>query len=192
MPVKTGVDGGTEDEDGPVIYLKMTLTPKYPEEVPVLEVLDSDPDADVDDNTSDDGDEVVSLIDEYGLREPLMEHLNETAEENLGMVMGFTVISAASEWLTDRWEAIKREQDEIKERIKQEQEEAEKVRTTSHWLLFTITYHEKKVRKIQLMLITYLMMLPMNVMLEFLGLKMSPFLMASTKVTNVGTVAILH
>ena len=64
-----------------------------------------------------------------------MEHLNETAEENLGMLMGFTVISAASEWLTDRWEAIKREQDEIKERIKQEQEEAEKVRTTSHWLL---------------------------------------------------------
>jgi len=128
MPVKTGVDGVTEDEDGPVIYLKMTLTPKYPEEVPVLEVLDADPDADVDDNTSDDGDEVVSLIDEHGLREPLMEHLNETAEENLGMVMGFTVISAASEWLTDRWEAIKREQDEIKERIKQEQEEAEKKR----------------------------------------------------------------
>merc|ERR1719320_1319596 len=125
MPVTTGVDG-IADEDGLVAYLKVTLTPKYPEEVPLLEVLSADPDAEDVDNDSDE--EEVNPLDEHELREPLVEHLKETAEENLGMVMGFTIISAASEWLTDRWEAIKKAQDEEKERIKEMHEEAEKKR----------------------------------------------------------------
>jgi hypothetical protein len=45
-------------------------------------------------------------------------------EENLGMVMVFTVISAAMEWLGSKWEEIKqRRQDIIKER--KDREEAE-------------------------------------------------------------------
>ena len=49
-------------------------------------------------------------------------------EENIGMVMGFTIISAALEWLGSKWEAIQEEEKEQAERKKQEEEEAEKVR----------------------------------------------------------------
>ena len=49
-------------------------------------------------------------------------------EENVGMVMGFTIISAALEWLGSKWESIQEEEKEQAERKKQEEEEAEKVR----------------------------------------------------------------
>ena len=48
-------------------------------------------------------------------------------EENIGMVMGFTIISAALEWLGNKWEEIQQEEKELAEKIKQEEEEAEKV-----------------------------------------------------------------
>ena len=48
-------------------------------------------------------------------------------EENIGMVMGFTIISAALEWLGSKWEEIQQEEKELAEKIKQEEEEAEKV-----------------------------------------------------------------
>jgi len=49
-------------------------------------------------------------------------------EENIGMVMGFTIISAALEWLGNKWEEIQEEEKELAEKIKQEEEEAEKRR----------------------------------------------------------------
>merc|ERR1712156_931037 len=91
---------------GLFILLKITYTPKYPEELPVLEL-----------------EECVN-IDDYDLRSDLMAHLTEQMEENIGMVMGFTIISAALEWLGSKWEAIQEE--EKAERKKQEEEEAEK------------------------------------------------------------------
>ena len=48
-------------------------------------------------------------------------------EENIGMVMGFTIISAALEWLGSKWESIQEEEKERAERQKQEEEDAEKV-----------------------------------------------------------------
>jgi len=131
MPVKTegGLDSG-ENNDCIRVFLKMTLTPKYPEEVPLIEILDQDPEDDSSGRNDDDSDddEEVNKLDEHDLRDPLIEHLKETAEENLGMVMGFTIISAATEWLTDKWEAIRQQQADEKERIKQLEEEAEKKR----------------------------------------------------------------
>ncbi len=48
-------------------------------------------------------------------------------EENIGMVMGFTVISEALEWLGNRWDTIQREEDERIKRKKELEEEEEKV-----------------------------------------------------------------
>ena len=44
MPVKT--EDSDENSDCIRVFLKMTLTPKYPEEVPLIEILDQDPDDD--------------------------------------------------------------------------------------------------------------------------------------------------
>jgi len=109
MPIKTE-EFEEESENGLFILLKITYTPKYPEELPVLEL-----------------EECVN-IDEYDLRSDLMAHLTEQMEENVGMVMGFTIISAALEWLGSKWEAIQEEEKEQAERKKQEEEEAEKRR----------------------------------------------------------------
>merc|ERR1712198_162598 len=57
-----------------------------------------------------------------------MEHLTKQMEENIGMVMGFTIISAALEWLGSKWEETQQEEKELAEKIKQEEEEAEKRR----------------------------------------------------------------
>ena len=45
-------------------------------------------------------------------------------EENLGMVMVFTVVSAAMEWLGSKWEAVKEAREE-REKEKKERLEAE-------------------------------------------------------------------
>ena len=45
-------------------------------------------------------------------------------EENLGMVMVFTVVSAAMEWLGSKWEAVKEAREE-REKEKKERIEAE-------------------------------------------------------------------
>merc|ERR1719378_1379491 len=49
-------------------------------------------------------------------------------EENLGMVMGFTVISAATEWIGDKWDALRKEEEERIKKQKDIEEEAEKRR----------------------------------------------------------------
>merc|ERR1712025_1422806 len=45
------------------------------------------------------------------------------AEENLGMAMVFTIVSAAIEWLGEKNEQLKREEEEEKKRIKDLEEE---------------------------------------------------------------------
>ena len=56
MPVKTegGLDSD-ENSDCIRVFLKMTLTPKYPEEVPLIEILDQDPEDDSRHNTPREG-----------------------------------------------------------------------------------------------------------------------------------------
>ena len=57
MPVKT--EDFAEDENGLYTLIKITYTPKYPEEIPILEIED------------------CVNIDEYDLREDLTTHLTE-------------------------------------------------------------------------------------------------------------------
>ena len=49
-------------------------------------------------------------------------------EENIGMVMGFTVISAGLEWLGNKWDSLQQEEEERIKKQKELDEEAEKVR----------------------------------------------------------------
>ena len=47
--------------------------------------------------------------------------------ENIGMVMGFTVISAGLEWLGNKWDSLQQEEEERIKRKKELEEEEEKV-----------------------------------------------------------------
>nr|CAG4643545.1 EOG090X0F6V [Ilyocryptus agilis] len=89
--------------------LKFTYTPTYPEEVPVIEILD-----------------------DFGLDDEQLERMKDTldkeAEENLGMVMIFSIISKANEWLNNEWDAELKHREEEAERKVLEAEEAEKNR----------------------------------------------------------------
>ena len=49
-------------------------------------------------------------------------------EENIGMVMGFTIISAALEWIGNKWESIQKDKEERQQRKKELEEEEEKVK----------------------------------------------------------------
>lgn len=75
-----------DDGIGYSCALKFTYTPTYPEEPPLVEILDD-----------------VNLDDEQ--LERLKDRLEKEAEENLGMVMIFTLVSAANEWLNEEWDA---------------------------------------------------------------------------------------
>lgn len=108
MPIKT--ENFEEDGDGLFAMIKITYTPKYPEEIPLLELED------------------CVNIDEYNLRNELMDHLTQQMEENVGMVMGFTIFSAALEWLGSTWDTLQKEEEERVRRKKEQEDEEEKKR----------------------------------------------------------------
>lgn len=96
-----------EDTEGAFCLIGFTYVPKYPDEAPVIEMVDS---SNLDDN-------VV---------EELLDYLNNLAEENLGMVMVFTLISSAQEWLGSKVDELKKKRLEEIERNAKEKEEAER------------------------------------------------------------------
>lgn len=87
------------------ISLQFTYVPSYPDEAPVVEIADTENffDNDVED---------------------LMEFLNSKIEENLGMVMVYTIVSEVSEWLNKRLvTGISQRKKDEELRIKQAEEE---------------------------------------------------------------------
>ncbi|XP_074114463.1 RWD domain-containing protein 1 [Cotesia typhae] len=98
-----------ESENGLSCDLEFTYTAKYPEEP--LEIRIENPE------NFEDGDE-----------EKLLKHLKEQMEENLGMVMVFTLVSAAQEWLNVQWDRIKLHREEHAAKKLIEEEEAERKR----------------------------------------------------------------
>ncbi len=82
---------------------------RYPEEAPLVEVEES-------------GENVTSdVLDDF------MKFVNEQIEENLGMVLVFTVVSAAIEWLGSKNEELKDKRVEEARLKKEREEEAERV-----------------------------------------------------------------
>ncbi|XP_047455736.1 RWD domain-containing protein 1 [Mugil cephalus] len=88
--------------------LKFTYVEKYPDEPPLWEIHSQE-------NLEDaDMQEVLTL-------------LQQQAEENLGMVMIFTLVTAVQEKLNEIVDVIKNRREEEKQRKEKEAEEAEKV-----------------------------------------------------------------
>ncbi|XP_032513186.2 RWD domain-containing protein 1 [Danaus plexippus] len=96
-----------DEGEGLACELVFTYTPKYPEELPSLEI-----------NTDESFDEIVD-------KNELYKHLMEQANENLGMVMIFTLVSAGQEWLNEKWDSIKKDREEAVLLKKKAEEEAE-------------------------------------------------------------------
>jgi len=107
----------TEFEDtgeGHTALLKFIMTPKYPEEVPQIEIVP----AEEDDETNLEPEEC----------EDLLSVLTQNAEENTGMAMIFTLVSVAMEWLNERHDSCVKEKEDEEERKRLEEEEAEQKR----------------------------------------------------------------
>jgi len=107
VPIKS--DDYEEEVEGIRCLLKFEYTPHYPEQVPLISVEDL---------------ENIEAHDGEALR----LYLAEQAEENVGMVMVFTLVSAAQEWVNVKSDKLKKEKEEDEERRKKEQEEAERKR----------------------------------------------------------------
>lgn len=107
IPVKTAEYDDEENDEGMMTLLKFTFPDTYPDVIPEIEVEECDG---IDDD----------VLEEY------KEALNNAAEENLGMAMVFTIVSAGIEWLGDKNEQLKREAEEERQRIKELEEEEER------------------------------------------------------------------
>lgn len=95
---------GTPDKVGCTV--QFTYTAKYPDEAPIMEIIDVD-------RLEEDQTEII------------LEFLKEQAQENLGMVMVFTIISALQEKLTVLVEDMKKNAEQKRLQIEKEEEEAE-------------------------------------------------------------------
>ncbi|XP_034553052.1 RWD domain-containing protein 1 [Notolabrus celidotus] len=97
-------------ENGEIVEttLKFTYVESYPDEAPLWEIYSQE--------NLEDGDveEILTL-------------LQQQAEENLGMVMIFTLVTAVQEKLNEIVDAMKNRREEEKQRKEREAEEAEKV-----------------------------------------------------------------
>ncbi|XP_034384699.1 RWD domain-containing protein 1 [Cyclopterus lumpus] len=98
------------DENGEIVEatLKFTYVEKYPDEPPLWEIHSQENLEEVD------GEDILTL-------------LQQQAEENLGMVMIFTLVTAVQEKLNEIVDLMKNRREEEKQRKEAEAEEAEKV-----------------------------------------------------------------
>ncbi|CAG0917965.1 unnamed protein product [Notodromas monacha] len=100
-----------DEEDaskGAIVALRFSFTPTYPDEPPEMTV-----------------DNLDGLIVGEDEESSLMEYLEGQAQDNLGMVMIFTLASAALEWLNQRCDQKINHREEEEKRKEQEREEEE-------------------------------------------------------------------
>ncbi|KAK5605670.1 RWD domain-containing protein 1 [Crenichthys baileyi] len=104
----TVMSDAAEHGDTVEATLKFTYVAKYPDEPPLWEIYSQE--------NLEDGD-----------MEDILTLLKQQAEENLGMVMIFTLVTAVQEKLNEIVDAMKNRREEEKLRKEKEAEEAEKV-----------------------------------------------------------------
>ncbi|RZC36011.1 RWD domain-containing protein 1 [Asbolus verrucosus] len=108
IPIKSEEYDPEVENTGLACDLIFTYTPKYPEEAPIIDIENCE-----------------NFEDQY--ESDLLSYLREQVQENLGMVMIFTLVSSAQEWLNVRWEDVKKERDEAAaKKLKEEEEEEQK------------------------------------------------------------------
>jgi len=105
IPIKS--EQYDDAENGLACNLIFTYSAKYPDEQPTVEI-----------------EEPINIGDSH--QEQLLEHLNEQAKENIGMVMVFTLVSLAQEWLNLKWDDVKKQQEEEKLKMDKEREDLER------------------------------------------------------------------
>uniref|UniRef100_A0A0V0GBZ6 RWD domain-containing protein n=1 Tax=Triatoma dimidiata TaxID=72491 RepID=A0A0V0GBZ6_TRIDM len=111
IPIKS--DDYEEGLSGISCRLRFDYTSLYPEEVPIIDIED------------------VENLEPEDMEE-LKDHLLQQAQENIGMVMIFTLVSAAQEWINlksddVRIQKIKREEEK---KLREEEEERKKFEGT--------------------------------------------------------------
>lgn len=108
IPIKTE-EYVPDTDNGLSCDLVITYTSKYPEEAPIIEIENAE-----------------NFEDDY--ESSLLQYLDEQVTENLGMVMVFTLVSSAQEWLNVKWEDINKLREERAAQKLREEEEAERKR----------------------------------------------------------------
>ncbi|XP_054258810.1 RWD domain-containing protein 1 [Macrosteles quadrilineatus] len=108
IPVKSD-DYDEDSSAGISCRLRFEYTPNYPEEPPIIDIEDT-----------------VGLEDDD--EQTLRHHLQEQVIENLGMVMVFTLVSAAQEWLNSQSDIRRKIAEMQEEKRIRDEEEAERKR----------------------------------------------------------------
>ncbi|XP_015180931.1 PREDICTED: RWD domain-containing protein 1 [Polistes dominula] len=108
IPIKTE-EYEAETDNGLSCRLEFTYTSEYPDKPLVVSIQDPE-------------------NFEESSAEELTKHLIEQINENLGMVMVFTLVSAAQEWMNVQWDKIKLHREEYAALKLKEEEEAERKR----------------------------------------------------------------
>lgn len=100
-------DEETEAPEGLSCKLIFSYTEKYPDTSPLVEIEDPE-------------------NFRAGYEKGLLEHIQQTIEENLGIEMIFSLVSSAQEWLNCKYDELKSEADNEKEEAKRLKDEEER------------------------------------------------------------------
>uniref|UniRef100_A0A1L8DCU4 RWD domain-containing protein n=1 Tax=Nyssomyia neivai TaxID=330878 RepID=A0A1L8DCU4_9DIPT len=106
LPIATEEYNAETQENGLWCELIFTFTEKYPDTAPLVEIENP-----------------INFLQTY--ENLLVAHIEDTVKENLGMVMIFSLVSSAQEWLNLRWDDVKREEEQKRLERLQEEEELE-------------------------------------------------------------------
>ncbi|UYV73506.1 RWDD1 [Cordylochernes scorpioides] len=125
------------------LLLKFTLGPTYPDDVPVISIAETE---NLDEDIAN-----TELLE--GILLPLTEMWCQ-AEQSVGMVMVFTLVNAASEWLCNEVDSIQsrqKKEDEQKKKAKEEEERKkfEGTRVTVESFLRWKAQFEEEIRELQ-------------------------------------------
>jgi len=109
VPISTE-EFNSSEENGLSCHLVFTYTEKYPDTAPITEIEDA-----------------INFEKSYSAR--LIDHINETIAENLGIEMIFSLVSSAQEWLNVLWDEHKKEEENrlLMKKIAEEEVERKKI-----------------------------------------------------------------